>query len=239
MTDPTGVIPYGPHGPEATGLAEWEAIDPAALVSGTPVQRGHIYDEDPSRGYLTGVWDCTAFTSQSEPYPDDELMILLEGELTLKTPDGAETRLKAGDAFVIPKGLECQWIQPGYLRKVFMILSEPVAEETANPSLNRITVPDLTPLLDPEGVIDACQTWFVNSTGRMVVATRQCAGRRSAEEVTQANDLMHIMAGSVTTIIEGTEATFGPGDTFYVPKGTRLVWRTAPGTWLLQTRYLS
>ncbi|MEM7177889.1 MAG: cupin domain-containing protein [Pseudomonadota bacterium] len=239
MRDLTGVIPFGPHGPAETGLADWEEIDSAGLVSGTPLQRGHIYHQESGRGYLSGIWDCTAFTSKCAPYPDDELMILLEGELTLKTPDGAETRLKAGDAFVIPKGLECQWIQPGYLRKVFMILSEPIAEETANPSLNRITVPDLSLPSDPDGVIDACQTWFVNSTGRMVVATRQCAGRRSAEEVTQGNDLMHIIAGSVTTIIDGNETTFGPGDTFYVVQGTRLIWRTAPGTWLLQTRYVA
>lgn len=239
MSDLMGVIPFGANGPEDVGLTEWDAIDPAGLVSGTPVQRGHIYHEDSARGYLTGVWDCTAFTTKSEPYPDDELMILLEGELIIKTSDGVETALKAGDAFVIPKGLECQWIQPGYLRKFFMILSEPVADGTANPSLNRLTVPDLTPPPDPGGVLDTCQTWFVNSTGRMVVATRHCAGRCSAEEVTPANDLFHVLAGSVTTIIEGKETTFGAGDCFYVFQGTRLNWKTEPGTWVLQALYLA
>ena len=49
------VIRVEPQGPN--GLEEWEPMDHASLVSGAPVQRGHLYHEIESQGYSVGVWD--------------------------------------------------------------------------------------------------------------------------------------------------------------------------------------
>ena len=106
------VIRFEPHGPKDKGLAEWDPIDPAEIESGTPVQRGHIYHEIPEAGYMAGVWDCTANTLKFGPYPVHEFMFLLEGSVTIALADGSQTTVNAGEAFVIPKGLPCQWIQP-------------------------------------------------------------------------------------------------------------------------------
>ena len=238
MSDQQGVILVEPHGPAETGLEVWEQIDPADLISGTPEQRGHIYHQDPSAGYLAGVWDCTAMTTKPGPYPDDELMILLEGTLTVAMPNGTRIDLKAGDAFIIPKGLECQWIQEGYLRKFFMILSEEVNETSANPSLQRITVPDLTTVPSPDGPIEQTEIHFINSTSHMTVSTRTLAETSKPLHPASRNDLTHVLAGAVTMEVGGETKRFEAGQTFYVFKGTPITWRTDAGTRLLQTSYV-
>ena len=60
------IILIDPNGPN--GLQEWEQMDYKNLVSGTPVQRGHLYHQIQEQGYMVGVWDCTAFTDQMMPY---------------------------------------------------------------------------------------------------------------------------------------------------------------------------
>lgn len=42
--------------------------------------------------------------------------------------DGTKVTISAGEAFVIPKGLPCQWIQTDYVRKYFMIFENPGAQ---------------------------------------------------------------------------------------------------------------
>ena len=86
---------------------------------------------------MVGIWDCTAFTDQMMPYTVDEYMFFLEGELTMLLPNGTEIEIKAGDAFIIPKGFECQWKQTGFVRKIFMILDGEVPN-AGNASLKRL-----------------------------------------------------------------------------------------------------
>ena len=104
MTKTANILRCEPKSPG--GLEEWEPMDCASLVSGTPVQRGHLYHEIEEQGYMVGTWDCTAFTDQMMPYAVDEFMLFLEGDLTMVLPDGEEIKIRAGDAFVIPKGFE-------------------------------------------------------------------------------------------------------------------------------------
>ena len=99
-------------GPDGAGLKEWFAIDAADLVAGTPVQKVHLYDENEETGYLTGVWDCTAMTMLPGPYPDNEFMLLLDGSLDFILEGGAKVTVNAGEAFIIPKGLNANGYSP-------------------------------------------------------------------------------------------------------------------------------
>ena len=76
------IILIDPNGPN--GLQQWEQMDYKNLVSGTPVQRGHLYHEIQEQGYMVGVWDCTAFTDQMMPYSVDEYMLLLAGDVAME-----------------------------------------------------------------------------------------------------------------------------------------------------------
>ncbi|WP_397541916.1 DUF6614 family protein [Roseovarius salis] len=232
MTDTPAIIRFEPHGPADTGLVEWDRIDPADLVSGEPVQRGHIYHEQPDAGYLAGVWDCTAQTEHMAPYPVDELMILLEGSLVMGLPDGKDVELTEGDAFIIPKGFECQWKQDGYLRKVFMILDGPVPATGNNPSLHRITVPDLAPRETGEEVATQ-RLDFVNATGSMQVGVAHWAATTLPAAPVTENRLIHVLEGRLTLSADGAEQVFGAGETAYLPAGHTVGWQTQAGTRLL------
>lgn len=235
MAQTPRVIRFSPNGPEATGLEEWEAIDPAGLVEGEPVQRGHIYHQNEEAGYLTGVWDCTAFTAQMGPYGEDEFMLLLEGSLVMGLPDGTEVTINEGDAFVIPKGLECQWKQPGYVRKFFMILDGPVPAEAENVSIRRITVPDLGGELAGAGQAapEVTRTDFVNAAGTMRVGVRQCGAARFPSLQVRENQLIHVLEGSLTITMDGATEDFVPGETAYIRQETEIGWQTEEGTRLL------
>lgn len=233
----TGVIRFEDRGPAERGLVEWDPIDPAAIESGTPVQRGHLYDEDETRGYSAGVWDCTAFVDKAGPYPVDEFMLVLEGAVVMKMPDGPDITISAGEAFVIPRGLSCQWTIPDYVRKVFMIVEGAEPEAGANASLGRITRPALhTPALNGADVVVE-RTQFLNSDGSMSVSVLDCGALRLPERRVSAHDLVHVLAGGLTLTVGGGATRFDPGETAYVRAGSAVGVETAEGTRLLRARH--
>jgi uncharacterized cupin superfamily protein len=59
-----------------------------------------------------------------EPYPHDELMIFLQGGVTLTEPTGEALTIGPGDAVMIPKGWLGVWDSDGY-RKVYVIYDCP------------------------------------------------------------------------------------------------------------------
>jgi uncharacterized cupin superfamily protein len=224
-----------PKGPPGVGLVEWEALDPANLVSGEPVQHGHVYDEDAALGYSVGVWRCTPFDDAPGPYPVDEYMLLLDGEVVMATPDGAETTIGAGEAFVIPKGLTCQWRMPVAVRKVFMILDRPDRAEAANLSLGRIVKPPMIALgATGEGAVATTHVAFVNADGRMVVERSDFSQPIFGPSPSDAHRLTTVLSGEME--VDGV--LFGPGETAYLRAGACPVRRVAAGTALIEARFL-
>ncbi|MEI4261303.1 cupin domain-containing protein [Roseovarius sp. D0-M9] len=236
MSEKTNVKRIIPDGAGAAKLEAWPEMDPAALVSGTPVQSGCFHDEVEAEDYSVGIWECTAFVDQPGPYPVDEFMLLLEGSVEMAMPDGTAFAVGPGEAFIIPKGLECQWKMPGTVRKIFMILdgSTPTsgAAAASNDSLHRITVPALAARPVPEGAVVERTTCFVNHDGRMrvhidnypapLIEPVPCAGRH----------LVHVLEGAVK-LGDAPDMAFGKGDSFYLMPGSAAAWRIEAGTRLL------
>lgn len=241
MTD--AVIRFHRDGPPGkgpgTGLERWEEMDPSELLSGEPVQNGHTYHEIEAEGYLAGVWDCTAFVDHMTHYSVDEYMYLLEGTLIMRMPDGEEIHLKAGDAFVIPKGLKCQWEQPGYIRKFFMILDGPVPEAGANPSLTRITVPDVAGGDATTGPVSTERVDFVNAAGTMHVRQSTHAETVIPSMPVREYQLIQVLEGALTLTTDTGTETYAAGDTAYLVQGSIVSWSTANGTRLLTSSYCS
>ncbi|MEM9761039.1 MAG: cupin domain-containing protein [Pseudomonadota bacterium] len=236
MIEKTGVQRVSHSDSAGTGLAEWEAMDPDSLVSGTPVQRGWLADENPETGYLAGVWDCTAFVDEPGTYGVDEFMLLLEGTVVMKLPDGSAVTVEAGEAFVVPKGLACQWSQPGYVRKVFMIVDDPARNGPTNPSLSRITKPPLAARSLADAI--ACSdTFFESATGKMTVCVRSHAGGLSGESTAGAHELFHVLEGGLTLVDGGRETRFVAGETGYISAGTTLARSHETGTRILEAVY--
>lgn len=233
MTKTANILRFDPNGPG--GLEEWEQMDYASLVSGEPVQRGHLYHEIADQGYMVGVWDCTAFTDQMMPYPVDEYMLLLKGSVIMALPDGTEITIKAGEAFVIPKGFVCQWKQPELVLKYFMILDGPTPN-AENASLQRITVPDLA---GPTAEITTRRTDFLNAAGTMRVELVTCGATENPPAPMPAHQLISVLEGALT-FHDGEEShNFAQGETAYLHRGDCAVWTTSPGTRLMVASYRS
>lgn len=224
------IVLGGPHG--AT-LEDWDAMDPAGLVSGEPIQKGCLYDEDEATDYSVGIWDCTAFIDQPGPYPVDEFMLLLDGTVEMLMPDGTRVTVRPGEAFIIPKGLQCQWKMPGTVRKIFMILDGDAPGEADNAGLHRITVPPLNVPITPQpGALATRATHFLNHDSRMSVYTDSFADRLYGPAPRAGRHLVHVQSGSVRFAGNPGES-FGPGETFYLLPDSGLIWDIAAGTRLL------
>lgn len=107
-------LPYGP--PE--GLAPL-SLNPADFSTAAPVQRQHLFFQDPTGQMQVGTWDATAYERPVTPSKRNELMHILEGEVTMTGPQ--EQTFHAGDTFFVPMGAPCGWRSAGYVRKFFCI----------------------------------------------------------------------------------------------------------------------
>lgn len=235
----SGFMRFEPHGPGDTGLVEWDPIAAEELELGDPVQRGHLYHEDPSVGYMAGVWDCTAMTLKFCPYPVHEFMFLLEGSVTMELADASRVTVEAGEAFVIPKGLPCKWIQPGYVRKFFMILEDPEAAPADDIASREIILPQPSgpdaglqrlKISDPEAYSGGLpeqhsNIYFQDPSHRMQVGVWHGGPCNRALTRSARNELMCILQGTVRLGNEaGRSETFEAGDAVYVTAGEAFSW---------------
>jgi len=105
------IIPFDPHA-STSPLPEWPAED---IVSGNRQHSGQLLFEDKARGLSAGIWEQGANESRWMDYPVNEFMLVLEGEVVI-VEEGRTVSIKAGESFILPKGLRCRWTQPGHVQ---------------------------------------------------------------------------------------------------------------------------
>ncbi|MBE9555434.1 MAG: DUF861 domain-containing protein [Proteobacteria bacterium] len=217
-------------------LDRWDDMPAGDLESGSPVQHGYYYVDDKENGLTAGVWDCTAHTGVMAPYPVNEFMILLEGELTMIEEGGRETLVRAGESFIIPKGLVCQWKQPGYIKKFFVIFDDKSGMDPTGVANFQILKPDpqgaLSPAAPPPAdiLLGPVPEWsdnisFTDATGQWTAGVwHSTAFHRKPGNITR-HELMHILEGAVTMPDgQGGTQRFAAGDTFMAPLGAFYEW---------------
>jgi uncharacterized cupin superfamily protein len=57
----------------------------------------------------------------SEPFPYDEFVLVLEGEVTLTDLDGSAQTYRMGDSFTVPKGWRGTWDMPVKYREMIVV----------------------------------------------------------------------------------------------------------------------
>jgi uncharacterized cupin superfamily protein len=57
----------------------------------------------------------------SDPFPYDEFVLVLEGQVTLTHIDGEKQTYKASETFLVPKGFLGTWDMPGNYREMIVI----------------------------------------------------------------------------------------------------------------------
>lgn len=135
---------------------EWPLLaplPPEELASGQPELRGIEVFSAPEDGLTVGLWSATPFVAASGPYPVDEFMVVLEGCVIIRLPDGRSETMRAGDSFFIPKGLDCTWDQPETVRKIYVIFENGTADPSATFPLTINPEAALTPSDGPSASI--------------------------------------------------------------------------------------
>ena len=97
---------------------ETERPDPAKLISGDPVfTTWNIEEKD---GIYAGIWQSTPGKWRVS-YDEWEYFRILKGVSILTDADGTETRLTAGDSYIIRPGLSGTWEVVETTRKDYVI----------------------------------------------------------------------------------------------------------------------
>jgi uncharacterized cupin superfamily protein len=100
-------------------LAPSTPPDAQILISAEPQCRSKGSYKDRAN-VLIGVWDSTPYTRHARPHKVHELMHLIEGCITLHSPEGESLQVNAGDSVFVPKDAPCAWESHVYVRKFYV-----------------------------------------------------------------------------------------------------------------------
>ena len=94
-----------------------DPINASGIIAGDPIARSKLLHLTPDKHYSVALWDCTAGTFRWHYYYD-EVVHILEGEVTVHEDNGNVLTLQAGDIALFPRGASNVWTVPHYVRKV-------------------------------------------------------------------------------------------------------------------------
>lgn len=242
MSNEQRVIRLETCGPAGTGMAEMQ-LDPADFQSELPQQHIHVYYEDEEIGLSVGVWDTTSMQEAFGPYPGDEFMWVLEGQVSMVEGDGKETLIKQGDTFCIRNAIPVSWKQVGFLRKFYMTYANPEAPTPDIASADGgvrvldpialaagLTEMDTTdPLvIEGEAPLQHDNIVFTNDAKNMFVGMWDSTPFESEMRPFPWHEFVQLLEGEVTiTDAHGQVQLFKAGDAFFIPMGTVCKWQTA------------
>lgn len=95
---------------------EPSGINPAWIREGSPQARASKWGSSADGLVGTYVWSCTAGTFDWH-FGDDEIVHVVEGSVTVTSPEGVTSTLTAGDSAFFPAGTVWLWHVPSYVRK--------------------------------------------------------------------------------------------------------------------------
>ncbi|MDT3721651.1 cupin domain-containing protein [Pseudomonas oryzihabitans] len=190
----------------------------------------HLHDG--RLGYVMGSAVGHSADCRLDDYPWVEMSIIETGELHLEWIGGA-LQLKAGDAFVLPRGLNCRWRHAGELRRLFMafpgrasegpmpsapLLLDPEAPREPSPP------PAASVLLSPEPSATGCDL-FESGGGALRIGMWDCTAYTRKAVSNPHCELMLLYAGAVTLTVEGgASCQVNAGEAVLVPADTPMAW---------------
>ena len=195
----------------------------ASGLSKLPIQNTHSDFENDDIGLYIGVWDTTDMTEKADVYPCDELMFLLEGQVEIKNNRTGELeKVVAGEAFIIPKGYDCQWIQKGYCRKFYMISEHPDEDIPVSPSLEGIVILKINEDAKPDNHIV-----YKNGNNKFNAGTWSSQPFETDFSAYSKNELVKIIKGKlILTESDKTQHVFEKDDVFFIPQGAVTKWQS-------------
>ena len=241
MSKSAGVIRLEPNGPPGADMVRMQ-LDPADFQSNLPEQFVHIYYQDEALGLTVGVWTTTSMQEAFGPYPGDEFMWVLEGQVAMIDGDGNETLVKPGETFCIRNAIPISWKQVGFLRKFYMTYADPNAPTPEIASADGgvmvldptvleagLTKMDSTEPLEiaGEAPLQRDNIIFTNDAGNMFVGMWDSSAFHSEMKPFPWHEFVQLLEGEVTIAAEdGPAQRFTAGDAFFIPMGTPCRWET-------------
>jgi uncharacterized cupin superfamily protein len=213
-----------------------------------PTQHTHRYYEDDQLGLYIGVWDTTDMVENAAPYGCDAFMVVLEGQAGIKNmKTGALENVAAGEAFVIPKGYDCQWQQKGYLRKFYLISKHPDEIMPVSPTCEGIinisavhrsasakntdknidvSITGDSFVMKTSKPVNKGQHLYQDPSGRFFSGIWQSQQFETQQQAFPRNEFIYIQSGELVCIDEKNQShKFSQGDTLFIPRGTICHWR--------------
>ena len=242
MNNEKKVIRFEPQGPADTGMSVME-LDQADFQSDLPEQQVHVYFDDEELGLNLGVWTTTDMQEAFGPYPGDEFMWVIEGQVAMVDGDGNATHIKQGETFCIRNGIPTSWKQVGFLRKFYMTYDNPKAgvPEIAsadggvvvldpNVLQGGLTKMDTTDpfVIKGEAPLQHDSNAFTNDAGNLFMGMWDSTAFESEMLPFPCYEFVQLLEGEITiTESDGSVNVFKAGDVFFIPEGTVCSWKTS------------
>lgn len=119
------IIKMPPHGHPINGMEPMGLSFPDAVLAGNPQESAHVFADLSLSQATIGVWESEAGVIRFDPYPFDELCIIVEGEVALVPDDtGVAETFRAGDLFIVRETFRGTWHMPRKLRKFYVELKK-------------------------------------------------------------------------------------------------------------------
>ena len=177
-----------------------------------------------------GVWESPDFSGQMRKVAYTEFIYLLQGAVTLAHKDGREETFKAGDAVLIPRGIEYQWKKTENAKEYYVIFDRELTGAPAAPSPDKpmfIRLEKDGPAgkgLTGEGRTKSF-TYHKGPDGSSVGVWETAPHTSPNFNQTKYAELMVFLAGNVTlSTPDGQVEKFKAGDVALVPRGIEYKW---------------
>jgi len=242
MSNDLKVIRLQTEGPEGVGLEKME-LDQADFQSGLPEQYVHVYYEDEALGLSVGVWTTTTMQETFGPYPGDEFMVVLKGQVAMVDGDGNATPVKTGETFCIRNAIPTSWKQVGFLRKFYMTYADPnAAVPQIDSAEGGVRVLDAAALAAGMGRMESTEPLvivgenpvqhdnilFTNDAENYFVGMWDSTAFDSEMRPFPWHEMVHLLEGEIlVTEADGSSHRFAAGDVFFIPEGTVCKWQAS------------
>ena len=124
MIETHGIERLSPEGHPVTGLAPIGVSFPDQVLEGDPQEAAHVF-YDRALGHATiGIWESAPGRIRFDPYPFDELCMIVAGQVTLAPAEGSPRTFGSGDVFIVRATFRGDWIMPDRLKKFYVELKQ-------------------------------------------------------------------------------------------------------------------
>ncbi|MBD3666145.1 cupin domain-containing protein [Sulfitobacter aestuariivivens] len=119
LFDPNAATPRIETSDDAVIIVDPDADLTVCSAPGDPTEREYVAFTNDAGTMTVGLWASDAADYGMSAFTVHEFVRVLEGDATITEADGTVHTVAAGDCFFIPKGCECHWEVPHYIKKYY------------------------------------------------------------------------------------------------------------------------